>query len=216
MDGKDRNFTPETIAPQKTRCSVRCTRSGCGSTTAWLIRSAKQNPGWSDEQIFQQAKRQVTGLIQHITYNEFLPALLGATSSSPTTATTRRLIQESALSSPQRAYRVGHTLISDQLVKVDGDGQELDAIALKDSFFNVQHILKGGIDAYPQWRQPSRAQEVDTQLVDGLRNFLFPWQSGLQRRGPKLDLQRKTLLKPVLKAVTTALPTTTASGKPLV
>ena len=155
---------------------------------------AEQSPGLSDQEIFDKAKAIVTGLIQNITYNEFLPALLVNDSLDPYEGYDSSVDPGISTEFATAAFRIGHTLISNGLTKVDTHGHSEESIALKDSFFNIQHLLDGDLDSILNGASQTVAQEIDTKVVDGLRDFLFSGApAGSDGTAPALDLAARNI-----------------------
>jgi len=139
-----------------------------------------------DEEIYQRARIMVEAEIQHITFNEFLPLLLGKPLPCYQGYCSHIDPQVSNEFSTA-AYRLGHSLLSS---KIYGKYK----LRLKDTYF-VPHMLcnsyKGlDIDKILKLFSESLAQELDAKVIDDVRNFLFgqPGQGGLDL--VSLNIQR--------------------------
>lgn len=147
---------------------------------------ANTNPGWDDETVYQETRRRVGAMIQSTTFYEFLPTLLG--SAAPAAYDSALHAYDSDANATifnefsTAAYRFGHTMLNDDLLRLDADGQSLDLgpLPLKEAFFNAEALIDpeppyGGIGIEPFLRglAGQRAQEIDTLVVDALRNSLF-------------------------------------------
>jgi hypothetical protein len=132
-----------------------------------------------DEKVYQEARKLVGGMMQAITYNEFLPALLGSGVPGDYTGYDSSVNPGIANEFSSAAYRFGHSTLSDELWRLDASGKEIEAghLALADAFFRPEYLLMtpqlGGVDAILRGLVAQRAQEVDPFLVDAVRNLLF-------------------------------------------
>jgi len=141
--------------------------------------AAVKNPSWSDEQLYQHARRLVIAELQAITFNEFLPALVGrGTPAAQQLAawTGYRADVDPGISNEfaAAAYRLGHSLLGSEVGFLDDMGDEVRApLALRDAFFNTTPVAELGIDPVLKYLASDRAQELDTIVVDDVRNFLF-------------------------------------------
>ena len=70
-----------------------------------------QQPGLSDERLYQKARVKVMGLLQHITYNEFLPAVLGDDALTDYKGYDAE-VNPGIFNEFAAAYRFGHSMIS--------------------------------------------------------------------------------------------------------
>ena len=135
----------------------------------------ESDPELTDEDLYQRARALVAGQIQAITYNEFLPALLGKDALSPYSGYDATVNPGIANVFSTAAYRLGHSLLSTELVRLNHDGTVIDAgnLPLREAFFNVTPILEDGIDPIFQGAATQLAQELDNHVIDDVRNFLF-------------------------------------------
>ncbi|MEQ8769368.1 MAG: peroxidase family protein [Phycisphaerales bacterium] len=139
------------------------------------------NPFMRDEELYQSARRWVGSIVQHITYNEFLPALLGPDAPGPYQGYDTSVNAGIANEFAHAAYRMGHTMVNPQLPRYDENGQPFGDghLDLLTSFFNPAPVAEpGGLDAIVRGLTRTASQEIDMQIVDDLRNFLFPAGSG--------------------------------------
>ena len=133
------------------------------------------NPSLSDEEIYQQARAIVVGEIQSITYNEYLPALLGERALQDYGGYDPNVNPAISVLFSTAAYRFGHSMLSSELARLDADGQVADEgnLSLSDAFFSPTQLADNGIDSLLRGLSASTAQEIDPYVVDDVRNFLF-------------------------------------------
>jgi len=156
-------------------------------------RIAQVFPHADDEQIYQLARKIVGAELQIITYNEFLPALLGpyAPSLSDYTGWDAGINPSIANEFSTALFRVGHTMLSPDLLLADKSGV-FGALPLRDAFFNPDFLANNpqNVDYLLKGFTQQQAQEIDSYLVDDVRNFLFgpPGAGGLDLAS--LNIQR--------------------------
>lgn len=150
------------------------------------------NPNWTDEQIFQETRKYVIAYNQSITYNEYLPLLLGDAVTSYNgydTNTNPQIFNEFSAA----CYRLGHSQVSSVLLRLRSDLLPISEghIRLRDAFFSPELLtIGGGIEPLLRGAAYQICQETDVRTVDELRNFLFgvPGQGGLDLAA--LNIQR--------------------------
>jgi hypothetical protein len=157
----------------------------------WATKLAKQNPRWSDEQLYQQARRIVIGELQAITYNEWLPALLGPGALDRYRGYNPNVNPGIANEFSAAGFRLGHSLLGDDIEFLDNNGREVaEEISLHDAFFNPAVVAENNIDPILKYLATDPSSELDPMIVDSVRNFLFvgPGQGGFDLAS--LNIQR--------------------------
>ena len=153
---------------------------------------AGRYPSLDGEQIYQQARRLVVGFMQVITYREFLPVLLGPNSIGGYQGYNPNVDASIMNAFSAASYRMGHSLLSPQLLRLDANGNEVAAghLPLRNAFFRPDHLSTQGIDSLLRGLANQVCQNLDVYVVDDVRNFLFgaPGEGGFDLAS--LNIQR--------------------------
>lgn len=137
---------------------------------------ASQNTNWSGEQIYQKARQLVGAQMQAITYNEYLPELLGDSALQSYRGYSSRIDARIMNCFSTAAYRYGHSALSPQLLRLNNDGSVSDVghLPLRSAFFSPDRIrFEGGIEPILLGLAHQKAQKIDILIIDDVRNFLF-------------------------------------------
>src|SRR5262249_7003122 len=129
-----------------------------------------------------------------ITYQEFLPSFLGDRAPHPEGHYSSEVNPGIAIVFSTAAYRLGHTLLSPVIQRLNEDGTSVPGgpIGLRDAFFSATPPMLAslGIEPFLRGVAAQASQDLDMKVIDDVRNFLFgkPGMGGLDLTA--LNVQR--------------------------
>jgi hypothetical protein len=148
----------------------------------WADKLAKEHPKWDDQQLYTVARAIVIGEIQSITYNEWLPAILGPNALTPYTGYNPNANPGIANEFSTAAFRFGHSMLGDEVGFLNNDGSSVTPeMPLSEVFSDPTILEQYGISPSIKYLATDPSSEIDTKVVDSLRNMLFgpPGSGGL-------------------------------------
>ncbi|ELS01276.1 heme peroxidase family protein [Xenococcus sp. PCC 7305] len=134
------------------------------------------HPDWNDEQIYQRARSINIAQYQSVIYNEYLPSLLGEDAVPDYSGYDSSINPNISRTFASAAFRFGHSQLSTVIPRLDTQGEVIEAgnLTLSEVFFRSADVVQeAGIDPILRGVASSVSQNVDTQIIDDVRNLLF-------------------------------------------
>ncbi|XP_071080667.1 salivary peroxidase/catechol oxidase-like [Haliotis cracherodii] len=165
-------------------------------------RLARINPHWDDERLFQETRRILGAMIQHISYADFLPLVLSPKflnkfrlrpSTGPVNIYNPSIDASVRNAFATAAYRFGHSMIRSFFSRPNRRFRGGKDLRLRDSFGNTSIILSSAGDAVNELTRGllvDRANSVDRHITPEVTDFLFPDDEGNSLDLMALNIQR--------------------------
>lgn len=152
----------------------------------------KLNPSWTDEQIYQEARKLNIAEYQSIVYNEWIPAVFGP-SALPAYSGYRSSVDPAIANEFSTvAFRFGHSLLSGDIERQTNQGLPISTvnsagsdIPLSEDFFDPNLLNTSGavdpltdqtssdIGAILKGDADGNSQAMDTSVINEVRDLLF-------------------------------------------
>ena len=137
---------------------------------------AGEHPNWTDEQVYQRVRRIVGAEMQAITYNEYLPTMMGGDVIGPYEGYDPSVDPSLSNVFATAAFRMGHSQVGTVFLRLGADGDPIPQgnIEVLDGYFHPELIVnEGGIEPVLRGLAAGQEQKTDARMVDDMRNFLF-------------------------------------------
>ncbi|KAG8175633.1 hypothetical protein JTE90_001062 [Oedothorax gibbosus] len=138
------------------------------------------NPHWDEETLYQQVRRIVSAMMQHITYSEFLPRVLGEKMLKDLDLVSTRFRYDPACSATvynefaAAAYRFGHTLLKPVLPRLGPGYVQKEPVRLRDVFFNPDLLYeRNAVDEILRGLLSTSVETFDHSITSEVTNHLF-------------------------------------------
>ena len=128
--------------------------------------------------IYESARKVVGAQIQQVTYEEYLPLLIGKNLVEDYSGYDERVDPRISVEFANVSFRLGHSQLSSEISRVNPDGTSAGDVSLQEAFFTPQTVVDDGADSVAVGLTTKQAQAVDNLVIDSVRNFLFPAQTG--------------------------------------
>jgi hypothetical protein len=152
----------------------------------------KEHPSWSDEQLYQEARKINIAEYQSIIYNEWIPAVLGPNALPAYTGYNSSVNPSIANEFSTVAFRFGHSLLSGGIERQNDNGLDIAdvnpggaTVSLAQDFFDPNLLSASGavdpitghaasnIDAVLKGDADGNSQAMDLLAINDVRNLLF-------------------------------------------
>jgi hypothetical protein len=137
---------------------------------------AIQYPTLSGEEIYQKARKLVGAEMQIISYQEYLPALLGKEALKSYSGYQPAVDGSISNIFSGASYRYGHSALNPTILRLDAEGKTIAAghLSLRSAFFSPKVLVdEGGIAPILRGLAAQVCQSIDSIIIDDVRNFLF-------------------------------------------